>query len=137
MSIDDVSPPDVFHYDQMDWDKPPNVKSEKIKKMIEEADGKGLRRKKVIRGQGGFFMNRSVMPPGFRVPEHSHSHSEFLMVIEGGCTFDDGTVLKKDDTIVINAKYRYGFTMGEEGMDFITVRTSEAAVTMGGETTTT
>ena len=134
---DGVQVPDVFIYDEMDFDKPPKVKSEKIRKMIEQTDVDGLKRKKILRGQGGFFMNRSVMPPGFRVPEHSHSHSEFIMVMKGGCTFDDGTVLTQDDTIVINAHYRYGFTMGDEGMDFVTVRTGEAAVTMDGETTTT
>ena len=136
-SRDNVAPPSVKIYDDLPDDRPVNVKSEKIRKMIESADSTGMKRKKILRGEAGFFMNRSYFPPGFRVPEHSHSHSEFLMVLSGGCTFDDGIVLGENDTIVINARYRYGFTMGDEGMDFITVRVADAAVTMGGETTKT
>ncbi len=134
---DNVAPPSVFIYDDVAPDKPVKVKSEKIRKMIASADATGMMRKKILRGEAGFFMNRSYFPPGFVVPEHSHSHSEFFMVLAGGCTFDDGIVLGANDTIVINAHYRYGFTMGDEGMDFITVRVADAAVTMGGETTTT
>ena len=132
-----VEPPYVKIYEELPLDRPTKVNSEKIREMIAQADAIGMKRKKILRGEAGFFMNRSYFPPGFRVPEHSHSHSEFLMVLSGGCTFDDGIVLGENDTIVINAHYRYGFTMGDEGMDFITVRVADAAVTMGGETTTT
>ena len=72
----------------------------------------------------------SVMPPHFKVPEHSHSHDEFFVVVEGGCTFDDDVELGKGDCIVIYARHRYGFTCGPEGMDFMTIRTAEASVKM-------
>jgi len=35
-------------------------------------------------------MNRSMMPAGFRVPAHHHDHDELIVVLSGGCRFDDG-----------------------------------------------
>ena len=74
-------------------------------------------------------MNRSVLPPGFRIPAHQHSHSELLIVLRGGCTLDDGLArLGPDDSIVIHADTRYGFTCGPDGMEFVTVRSGEATI---------
>ncbi|MAT95485.1 MAG: hypothetical protein CME59_23195 [Halioglobus sp.] len=121
--------PVVFKYDEVPWDKPRRSASE-LTGLMKKAAESGARRKKVITGQAGFYMNRSVMPPDFRVPVHSHSHDEFFVVMEGGCTFDDGIVLGKGDCIVFYARYRYGFTCGPEGMDFMTIRTGEATFQM-------
>ncbi len=49
-------------------------------------------------------------------------------MLEGGCQFDDGETLGSGDTIVIEANIRYGFTCGDQGMDFLTVRQGEASV---------
>ena len=51
------------------------------------------------------------------------------MILAGGCRFDDGLAdLGPDDSIVIEANTRYGFTCGDEGMEFLTIRTGEASV---------
>ena len=36
-----------------------------------------------------------------------------------------------DDTIVLSAFTRYGFTCGPEGMEFLTIRMGEASVQVG------
>ena len=36
--------------------------------------------------------------------------------------------LGPDDSIVIHAHYRYGFTCGPEGMEFLTIRIGDAGV---------
>ncbi len=127
--------PTVLIYDEIDWDDmrrtDPSVKAAP-KELVEKAQKLGARRKKLAKGEGGFFMNRSVMPAGFRVPPHSHNHDELIVIIKGSCVFDDGVAdLGPDDSIVINANFRYGFTCGSEGAEFLTIRTSEAGVTMG------
>jgi quercetin dioxygenase-like cupin family protein len=126
--------PTVLIYHKIDWDDmrstDPSVKAAP-KELIEQAQKLGARRKKLAKGEGGFFMNRSVMPAGFRVPPHSHNHNELIVMIKGSCVFDDGVAeLGPDDSIVIKANYRYGFTCGSEGAEFLTIRTSEAGVTM-------
>ena len=74
-------------------------------------------------------MNRSVLPPGFRVPPHSHDHDELMVVLRGGCRFDDDVgELGPDDSIVIHGGFLYGFTCGDEGMEFLTIRMGEASV---------
>ncbi len=100
--------------------------------LMRAAERQGARRKRIARGQGGFFMNRSQMPPGFRVPAHSHSHDELLVVLRGGCTFDDGAALGADDAVVIRGGTSYGFTCGPDGMDFLTLRAGEAKFSLSG-----
>ncbi len=76
-------------------------------------------------------MNRAVLPAGVRVPPHHHNHDELMVVLKGGCSFDDGLAdLGPDDSIVIRANYRYGFTCGAEGMEFLTIRTGEAGISV-------
>ena len=126
-------PPTVLIYDQIDWDDLMRARPAVAppRELIEKARGSGARRKKIIKGEGGFFMNRSVLPAGFRVPPHHHTHDEILVILKGGCEFDDDlATLGADDSIVIHANYRYGFTCGPEGMDFLTIRMGEAGVTL-------
>jgi quercetin dioxygenase-like cupin family protein len=126
-------PPAVFIYDQVDWDHRMRAKSAASppKELIDQARRSGARRKKIIQGESGFFMNRSVLPAGFRVPPHHHTHDEILVILKGGCQFDDEVAtLGADDSIVIHANYRYGFTCGPEGMEFLTIRMGEAGVTL-------
>jgi mannose-6-phosphate isomerase-like protein (cupin superfamily) len=76
-------------------------------------------------------MNRSVLPAGFRIPPHHHNHGELMIVLKGGCSFDDDLAdLGADDSIVIPAGYRYGITVGAEGMEFVTIRTGDAATSV-------
>ena len=124
--------PAVFHFAKIDWDDAassldPN--DPRTRDLARKARATGARRKKIVRGEGGFFMNRSVMPANFRVPAHHHDHDELLVVLSGGCRFDDGFAeLGPGDSIVIRANTHYGFTCGAEGMDFLTIRTGEAKV---------
>jgi quercetin dioxygenase-like cupin family protein len=123
----------VLLYDRIDWDGRTRAESAAAppKELIEGARKSGARRKKIVKGEGGFFMNRSVLPAGFRVPPHHHTHGEVLVVLKGGCQFDDElATLGADDSIVIHANYRYGFTCGPEGMEFLTIRLGEAGVTL-------
>ena len=124
------SPAKTFAYAELDWDKPLETAAPGTappKEMVEQAKKVGARRKKIVRGEGGFFMNRSQLPAGYRVPTHHHNHGEMLVVLKGGCTFDDdfGSATA-DDTVVIPAKNRYGFMCGPDGMEFLTIRLGEA-----------
>ena len=126
--------PTVLIYDEIEWDdvlRTAKVGTAPPKELVAQAKKKGARRKKLARGEGGFFMNRSVLPPGFRVPPHHHDHDELMIVLAGGCTFDDGVAtLGPDDSIVIQARFRYGFTCGDAGMEFLTIRRGEAAMSV-------
>ena len=115
--------PTVLIYDEIEWDdvlKTAKPGTAPPRELVEQAKKTGARRKKLAKGEGGFFMNRSVLPAGFRVPLHHHNHDELMVVLEGGCSFDDGLAeLGPNDSIVIRASYRYGFTCGPEGLEFI------------------
>ena len=126
--------PTVLIYREIDWDdvlKNAKPGTAPPKELVEKAKKTGARRKKLARGEAGFFMNRSVLPGGFRVPPHSHNHDELMIVLKGGCQFDDDLAdLGPDDSIVIHASYRYGFTCGPEGMEFLTIRTGDAGTSL-------
>ena len=126
--------PTVLIYQEIDWDdvlKTAKPGTAPPKALVEQAKKMGARRKKLARGEAGFFMNRSVLPAGFRVPPHTHDHDELMIVLKGGCTFDDEVAdLAEDDSIVIHASYRYGFTCGPDGMEFLTIRTGDAGTSV-------
>jgi quercetin dioxygenase-like cupin family protein len=124
--------PSVFHFEKVAWDDVAggiDPAQPGMRELAGKARASGARRKKIVKGEGGFFMNRSVMPANFRVPAHHHDHDELLVVLSGGCRLDDGLAeLGPGDSIVIRANTHYGFTCGEAGMDFLTIRTGEAKV---------
>ena len=124
--------PSIFHWDQLDWDDPLSSvppAQRPPKEIVEKARKSGARRKKIVRGEAGFYLNRSQMPAAFRVPPHSHDHDELIVVMHGGCSFDDGLAeLGPGDSIVIRGGTRYGFTCSDAGMDFLTIRMGEASV---------
>ena len=126
--------PTVLIYDEIEWDnvlKTAEPGTAPPRELVDRAKRTGARRKKLARGEGGFFMNRSVLPAGFRVPPHHHGHDELMVVLRGGCSFDEGLAdLGPDDSIVIRANYRDGFTCGPEGMEFLTIRTAEAGISV-------
>lgn len=130
--MSDVSRPPLIHsWDAADWDDPTSALRPEQKadvELVKRARASGTRRKKIVRGDAGFFMNRSVMAPGFRVPVHSHDHDELLVVMTGGCEFDGVGTLGPGDAITIHAGTKYAFTCGDEGMDFLTIRRGEASV---------
>ena len=126
--------PTVLIYEDIEWDdvlKTAAPGKAPPRELVEQAKKTGARRKKLAQGEGGFFMNRSVLPAGFRVPPHAHDHDELMIVLKGGCRFDDDVAdLGPDDSIVIRASYRYGFECGPEGMEFLTIRTADAGMSV-------
>ena len=126
--------PALFIDGEIDWDdvkRAARLGKGPPPELVDAATRSGARRKKLVRGEGGFFMNRSVLPPHFRIPPHHHDHDELIVVLRGGCSLDDGLgELSANDAIVLHAHYRYGFTCGPEGMEFLTIRTGEASVAL-------
>jgi mannose-6-phosphate isomerase-like protein (cupin superfamily) len=124
------APAKILKYARIDWDNPlatSKAGTAPPRALVEEARRVGARRKKLVRGEAGFYMNRSLLPPGYRVPPHHHNHDEMLIILSGGCVFeDDFGEAGPDDTVVIPAKNRYGFVCGPEGMEFLTIRLGEA-----------
>ena len=82
-------------YDEVPWDKG-NRPVSKLKGLMKKAAEMGAKRKKVITGQAGFYMNRSVMPADFRVPVHSHSHDEFLSLWRAAVSLTTGSSWAKE-----------------------------------------
>ncbi len=125
------APAKIFDYQRIDWDKPLESAAPGTappRELVEEAKKVGARRKKIVTGEAGFFMNRSQLPAGFRVPPHRHNHDEMLIVLKGGCVFDDDFgKAGADDTVIIPSRNRYGFTCGPDGMEFLTIRLGEAS----------
>lgn len=125
--------PTLFVFDELDWvdeRREPGAAA----KLIEEAERTGARRKRISRGEGGFFHQFTTMPAGFEVPMHSHDHDELFIVLSGGCTFwpdgpDRSVELKARDSVALAAHHPYAFVCGEEGMDFYVIRQGEAGVT--------
>ena len=89
---------------------------------------RGIERKVLAQGEGGFFVNSSRMPSGTRIEPHHHNHDELIIVLEGGCTIDGGAEISPYDAVVIPAEETYGFTVGNEGMRFAVIRAGEASV---------
>ncbi len=131
----EIPAPVIHSWQAAEWDDPLSSLSADQKAnvaLVERAKASGTKRKKIVRGEAGFFMNRSVMAAGFRVPVHSHDHDELLVVLTGGCDFDGVGAMGPDDSITIHAGTEYGFTCGPDGMDFLTIRRGEASVDLTG-----
>jgi quercetin dioxygenase-like cupin family protein len=129
MSGTTTTPATFFVFDETDWAD--ETRTGAPAALVAEAQRSGARRKKMVTGQAGFFMNHSDMPAGFEVPMHSHSHDELIVVVAGGCTMlDDGPTLKAGDAMALSAGHRYGFRCGDDGMTFLTIRAGEAAITL-------
>ena len=130
----DIPAPVIHSWEGTEWDDPLSSLSPdqlENRKLVERARASGAKRKKIVHGEAGFFMNRSVMTPDFRVPVHSHDHDELLVVITGGCEFDGVGAMGPGDSVTIHAGTEYGFTCGPDGMDFLTIRRGEASVELG------
>jgi quercetin dioxygenase-like cupin family protein len=88
-----------------------------------------VRRQGLSDGAGGFFASRVVMPAGLVTDPHHHDHSELIVVLAGSMDFDDGngpTTLEQNDAAVIDAGQVYGFVVGDEGVEFLLIRTALA-----------
>jgi uncharacterized cupin superfamily protein len=117
--------PTFFRVDELPW--PDESKSTAPRELVEEARRKGAKRKFLARGEGGFHSQYSVFPPGYAVPPHSHDHDEMIVVLEGSATMNGaGPTLHAHDSMVLRGGYEYGFTAGDDGLTFLTIRTGAA-----------
>jgi quercetin dioxygenase-like cupin family protein len=98
--------------------------------LVEEAERLGARRKFLARGEGGFHSQYSEFPPGYAVPMHSHAHDELILLLDGSCIMSDGQILGRHDSVVLRAGAEYGFTAGDGGMVFVTVRGARSSTTL-------
>jgi quercetin dioxygenase-like cupin family protein len=88
-----------------------------------------VRRQGLADGAGGFFASRVVMPAGLVTDPHHHDHSELIVILRGSMEFDGGdgpVTLAENDSAVIDAGQVYGFVVGEDGVEFMLVRTALA-----------
>ena len=81
-------------------------------------------------GEGGFFSQYSEFPPGYTVPLHRHDHDEMIVLLDGGCTMSRRSSLGAHDSVVLTAGFEYGFTAGDDGMVFLTIRAGRATTTL-------
>ena len=51
-------------------------------------------------------------------------------MLEGSCKFD-GAPMTRHDSTVVEANQKYGFVAGDEGLQFLVVRTGRAAFAAG------
>jgi quercetin dioxygenase-like cupin family protein len=120
----------IFQLEKIDWvDERAEVKRAP-EAMIAQAERSGAGRKRLARGQCGFFSQYTRMPAGFHVPAHSHDHDELFIVLAGGCTLTlDGAQsleLVACDSAALAAGRPYAFTTGPAGIEFMVVRRGEA-----------
>ena len=109
------------HFDGVPWVD--EAKKKAVPAEVSEAAAKaGARRKMLATGETGIYVQYSERPAGFRIDAHKHSHDEVIMLISGSCTVDGGTVMRANDAVCIEGGTEYGFTAGDEGMVFVTIR---------------
>lgn len=88
-----------------------------------------VRRQGLSAGEGGFFASRVVMPAGLVTDPHHHDHSELIVILAGSMEFDSGdgpSALTQHDSAVIDAGQTYGFVVGDDGVEFLLIRTALA-----------
>jgi quercetin dioxygenase-like cupin family protein len=121
MSTTETTGPTFFRLNEIDWAD--ETKSGAPAELVEEAKRRGAKRKFLARGEGGFYSQYSTFPAGYVVPMHTHDHDEMLVILEGGCTMlGGGPTLQAGDSAVLAGGFEYGFTAGDDGMSFLTIR---------------
>jgi quercetin dioxygenase-like cupin family protein len=118
----------IYRFDDIDWHVPLGPGTDPD--VAQAAADMGVGRKFLAQGDAGFFAQVVRFPPGFEAPAHSHDHAEVFVVLEGSCTFD-GAQMTRHDSTVVEANQKYGFVAGDEGLQFLVVRTGRAAFAAG------
>ncbi|HLM17254.1 MAG TPA: hypothetical protein VK549_05495 [Acidimicrobiia bacterium] len=121
--------PSYFVLDEIEWPDERGAPTAPLE-LVEEAERLGARRKFLARGEGGFHSQYSEFPPGYAVPLHSHDHDELILLLDGSCTMSDGQMLGRHDSMVLRGGHEYGFTAGDGGMVFVTVRGGRPSTTL-------
>ena len=96
------------------------------KEVYEKAAASGAKRKMLATGETGIYVQYSELPPGFRIDAHAHSHDEVITLLAGSCSVDGGTEMRANDAVCITGGTVYGFTAGDEGMTFLTIRAGDS-----------
>ncbi len=107
-------------YEEVEWLVPTSDGSEQHVAGRDDAA-----RKRLVQGDEGFYTQIVRLPPGFSAPPHSHDHAEVFMVLSGSCVFDGRPMGIRDSTVVA-ANETYSFVAGDEGLEFLVVRTAPA-----------
>jgi quercetin dioxygenase-like cupin family protein len=102
--------------------RPPNIDPS-------SAGGSVGRRRWLAQGDFGIFAQWVQMPPGNVVRTHSHDRDELMVVLGGGCRFNEDVDLGPGDSATVPAGEPYGFVVGAGGIEFLVLRTGEAALT--------
>jgi hypothetical protein len=124
-----VTSPHIYRFDDAEWHVPVSPGTDPD--VAAEAGRRGVARKLLAQGDGGFFSQVVRLPPGFEAPEHSHDHAEIFMVLEGSCRFD-GEPMARFDMAVVAADQPYGFVAGADGLSFLVVRQGAAKFAAAG-----
>ena len=109
------------HFDKVPWVDEAK-KAAVPKEVYEKAQASGAKRKMLATGETGIYVQYSELPAGYRIEPHAHSHDEVITLLAGSCTVDGGTVMQANDAVCITGGTVYGFTAGDEGMTFLTIR---------------
>jgi anti-sigma factor ChrR (cupin superfamily) len=62
---------------------------------------------------------------GFVAPYHSHNIDEFIYIVDGALTWNDGQTFVAGDAVVQEANTRYSFKAGPNGATFIAFAAGE------------
>ncbi|MDA1216340.1 MAG: cupin domain-containing protein [Chloroflexi bacterium] len=73
------------------------------------------------------------LEPGRVVPPHTHTQSETFYVVEGDITVGD-RVCGPGTVVYMKAGTEYGFTVGQNGVSFVNIRTGLAQMAVDGAT---
>jgi hypothetical protein len=113
----------IGRFDRERWDRY-DLEGDVPEQFAAEGLRAGVLRQALARGQHGFYVQHARMPPNYVVRTHRHPHSEVLAVQRGSIELGgpNPQTLEANDIAVIPANQYYGFTVGPEGVDFLTIR---------------
>lgn len=87
---------------------------------------RGVRHKKLVWGDSGFYVKVTEMRPNHVIRPHRHTVDEVIIVLEGSIELTAGAALGPLDAVAIDRHHTYGFTVGADGVRFMVVRGGEA-----------
>ena len=112
---------------ELPWEDPLDAPPE-LQELAAVAARVGARRAQVTTGAIGLHSQISELPAGYRIPPHTHTAHELMIVLAGSCQVDHGPELMAGDVTEIPGGVEYGFTAGADGIRFMVVR-PEASTT--------
>ena len=92
---------DVTYHQLADlpWEDPRDAPPE-LKDLADEAAEVGARRAQVTTGAIALHSQISELPAGYRIPPHSHTAHELMIVLHGSCQVDDGPELTATNIVI-------------------------------------